>query len=350
MYTLCYFKVNYILEREPESLEERDINWYTPLLFAADSGNYKTVQLLIDKYGANIKVFNKWKNNCLHLAASGNHLNVAKTVLNCDGPVKSIINAFDHNSLTPLHTAAGNGHVQMVELLLGNSLCDSKARSDSFGTALDIAVSFEKKDMMNILVKHGLQRTIIVSSPPTPATDNKTFSKEGFAKVTRPKTALSRQPSMAKSTKPIHQKSRRQVPAKRQNVRASLTSKSTFSFEQADQIPRGLEIMLRFEIEKLRQEIISNIKDERARLLKRIELIEEKQKTCCNQDTVREVSSEIEAIRKDIQKSKFNKQNPDLSTTFFHGRACLPAIQSTSQTKTDTESMYIYFNNHLYHK
>ena len=61
--------------------------------------------------------------------------------------------AKDRDNYTPLHTAAAKGHGEMVSLLLQHG-ADTTAKTEGGKSAADLASSFERQDVVEILKKH----------------------------------------------------------------------------------------------------------------------------------------------------------------------------------------------------
>ena len=60
--------------------------------------------------------------------------------------------AFD--SRTPLHNAAWGGHKEITELFIANG-ADVNAKSETYGTPLDVAIKYNHTETADLLRKHG---------------------------------------------------------------------------------------------------------------------------------------------------------------------------------------------------
>ncbi|XP_071478085.1 transient receptor potential cation channel subfamily A member 1-like [Diadema antillarum] len=99
-----------------ELLNQRDCSGCTPMHYATQQGNIKSVQGLID-LGATVNLKNKEKQSPLHFAARYGRLNSCKRLLDSAiGP--HILNESDGAGRTALHIASWSGHVKLVQLLL----------------------------------------------------------------------------------------------------------------------------------------------------------------------------------------------------------------------------------------
>ena len=128
-------------------INEVDNTLHTPLHDAADKGQLKQVEILMDR-GAMIKRTVDGYSP-LHYACLQGHLSVAKK-LNEQHPFQNDL--FTHNEDTPLHLAAKNSHAPIVKFLLdsGMRLTHNKEQA-SF---LDIALFNRDYEVASVAVKH----------------------------------------------------------------------------------------------------------------------------------------------------------------------------------------------------
>ena len=66
----------------------------------------------------------------------------------------------DHNGLTPLHYAAGNGKVEIVKLLLLKG-ADTTMKDKKGNTVVDYAKQFRKTDVVEVIEKFKGQKKLI---------------------------------------------------------------------------------------------------------------------------------------------------------------------------------------------
>ena len=86
----------------------------TLMHFAAENGDLEMVKVLLE-YGANPSVQNNAKEAPIHIAVGQGYTDIARLLLDCDSSYKDIL---DKQDRTPLHYAARNNQVEMIELLL----------------------------------------------------------------------------------------------------------------------------------------------------------------------------------------------------------------------------------------
>ena len=95
------------------SLELENTDKYTALHIAAQEGNYKIVNYLIEK-GAEINKTCLKDTAPLHIACERGHIEVVKSLLG-NG---AMINVKNEENCTPLYVASREGHLNVVEFLL----------------------------------------------------------------------------------------------------------------------------------------------------------------------------------------------------------------------------------------
>jgi len=159
----------------------------TPLLLAAEQGNEKLMDLLLE-YGADINQRGIWTpgqsgNTALHAAAVNGNEEAAKLLLSKGADV----NAKGTNDNTPLHHAVKR-HLHMVELLVSNS-ADVNAKNNRGETPLHIIAGLypqktwaknHRIEVMKILLEAGADLEAKDRSGKTPLSiaAESTYSKE----------------------------------------------------------------------------------------------------------------------------------------------------------------------------
>ncbi|XP_048245222.1 ankyrin repeat domain-containing protein 50-like [Haliotis rufescens] len=176
--------VKYILSQDMVGINSRGWKKRTPVMAAALHGHKEMVELLVGE-GADVSLVSKAGNNILHTACRGGDVEVVKYVLSQD---MVRINSRGWQKRTPVMVAALRGHKEVVELLVGEgadvSLVSERganilhlaclgghvevvkyvlsqdkvginAKNNKGQTAAKIAISQDRKDMLDLLVSHG---------------------------------------------------------------------------------------------------------------------------------------------------------------------------------------------------
>ena len=138
------------------TIDVRDVNGMTPLLYAAKNGKLDTLLLLLEK-GAKKMAYDNSGMNALHWAAAGNNNNIITALVKEQGfNINQILD--DSGSGAPLHVAAAHGHIPAINRLI--ELGAQKDMLNQYGaTALHIAAREGKTDAVAALIKdHGFDQ------------------------------------------------------------------------------------------------------------------------------------------------------------------------------------------------
>ncbi|XP_071115609.1 ankyrin repeat domain-containing protein 50-like [Haliotis cracherodii] len=106
--------VKYVLSRDMLDIDGKVRCGRTPMMLAAENGHRELVELLVSK-GAHVIYVDDRRDNILHCACRGGHVEVVKYVLSQD---MVGINSRGWKERTPIMLAAVNGHKDVVELLV----------------------------------------------------------------------------------------------------------------------------------------------------------------------------------------------------------------------------------------
>lgn len=139
------------LQRNPESLQARSSDGWTPLHLAAFFGCAELANALVDQ-GADIEArsTNPSRNTPLHAAAAGGHMQLVKLLLLRGADA----NARQEGGWTALHSAAQAGNRGMVEELVAHG-ADINVRADNNQSPLDLALTKGQQDLVTLLEALG---------------------------------------------------------------------------------------------------------------------------------------------------------------------------------------------------
>ena len=128
-------------------VNEVDDNLCTPLHDAADNGQLKQVEILLDR-GAVIKSTVDGFSP-LHYACLRGYLNIAKKLIERHPFQNDLVT---HNKDTPLHLAARSGHAEIVKLLLDSGVLLS--HNNQQASFFDLALFNRDYQVASVAVKH----------------------------------------------------------------------------------------------------------------------------------------------------------------------------------------------------
>lgn len=135
-------------------MNQKNIEGFTPLLFAAYNGKPEILDLLINK-GANTAAETNNKFNALHLAAQNNKVSTLiyfRESLDYNEP--------DANKVTPLHWAACHGSEEAVAYLLTLDEVKINLQDNEGQTPLLLATSYGNTKIVRRLLIAGANRSI----------------------------------------------------------------------------------------------------------------------------------------------------------------------------------------------
>ncbi|KAH7947100.1 hypothetical protein HPB52_007531 [Rhipicephalus sanguineus] len=131
-------------------IEDRDVEGNSPLLGAVDSGSVEVVRLLLDR-GADIDSRNNDDRNVLHMAVLSKNEDVLQLLLAVKGS-EQLINRKDCDGDTPLHHAARNAFLDIVQILLKRG-ARASAKNSSEETTLHAACHYNFPNVVREIVK-----------------------------------------------------------------------------------------------------------------------------------------------------------------------------------------------------
>ena len=108
-----YDIIEYLLKAGAD-LKILDANEYSPLHISAEKGEFRSTDLLLQEYKANIDAHNKFKMTPLCIASVGGHFEVGKTLLENGADIFKPC----QDDLSPLHAAVFGGSLELFKLLV----------------------------------------------------------------------------------------------------------------------------------------------------------------------------------------------------------------------------------------
>ena len=148
----------------------KDSNGWTALHYAAQNGDFESVQILIDKK-ADINAFSNNGRTPLHLAAKMNRKNIVRYLLDkilekYKGDSQKYINTKDEHGCTPIHLAAKEGNKECLEILLSKG-ADLYATDICGWNILHYASFHAKKDTIRFICKYDADYDILQNTKNT---------------------------------------------------------------------------------------------------------------------------------------------------------------------------------------
>jgi ankyrin repeat protein len=170
--------VRNLLQKNPQSIEEKDELGFTPLAWAAEKGQNEAASLLLS-LGANADATNSSGRYPIDWAATSGHLPLVELLADKTSNDKSVtlflavqqqqvpvvkfllehganpnIHYPASNTTMPLHLAAGQGDVEEARLLLEHG-ADVNGIEQNNSTPLIYAIGGTSKEMVELLFAHG---------------------------------------------------------------------------------------------------------------------------------------------------------------------------------------------------
>lgn len=139
------------IDLNPESVNARNTDGWTPLHLAAFFGNQDIVEFLLEQ-GAPLEArsTNAMKNTPLHAAAAGGKTHLLKLLLERGADV----NSTQEGGWTALHAAAQSGNREMLELLIASG-ANLKVRAANNQSPMDLAMVKGHGDIVELLEQIG---------------------------------------------------------------------------------------------------------------------------------------------------------------------------------------------------
>ncbi|XP_014862944.1 PREDICTED: ankyrin repeat and protein kinase domain-containing protein 1 [Poecilia mexicana] len=152
-----FYDITCLLLDHGASTSQGDKDQWTPLHFAAQNGDDRTIRLLLEK-GAAADVQERAGWMPLHLACQNGHETVVRLLLSRMSE-DAIVNRVEEEGRTPLHIACSYGHVNIAKLLMGRGV-DPNATDYSFSTALHLAAEQGHNRIVRLLLTKEVKTDI----------------------------------------------------------------------------------------------------------------------------------------------------------------------------------------------
>lgn len=134
----------------PDLLDNQD---RTPLHIAAENGHTRIVELLVDKFKANVNARTKDGNTLMHIASVSGFPETTMTFLRKGVPM----NMPNKQGALCLHSAAKCGHDNVIKALLELGQNPDMRTKDDY-TALHVAVEYGRPAVVQVLLGFGAKR------------------------------------------------------------------------------------------------------------------------------------------------------------------------------------------------
>ncbi|XP_046563508.1 ankyrin repeat domain-containing protein 50-like [Haliotis rubra] len=182
--------VKYVLSQKVADINIRGQYGRTPVMLAAEMGHRAVFDLLV-REGADVSLVDDNKNNILHVACIGGHVDMVKNVLsqkvadiNSRGqygrtPVMlaaekgyravfdllvrkgADVSLVDDNKNNILHVACFGGHVDMVKYVLSQKVADINSSGQYGRTPMMMAARKGHREVFDVLVREGADVSLV---------------------------------------------------------------------------------------------------------------------------------------------------------------------------------------------
>ncbi|XP_048246396.1 ankyrin repeat domain-containing protein 17-like [Haliotis rufescens] len=142
--------VEHLLLHEIVDINSRDENGHTPVIVAAQEGESKVFNLLVNKH-CDLSVLNNDNYTILHVASNGGSVRIVKRILSRNVADKD---SSGNNGVTPIMVAAENGHKNVFDLLV-NKGCSLTTVDDSGRNILHCACVGGNVQIVEYIISQG---------------------------------------------------------------------------------------------------------------------------------------------------------------------------------------------------
>ena len=142
-----------------------DVRGWTPLHYASRFSDQDIIEFLLQKgFCCDAQTISRY--NCLHLAACNKNIGVIKLIWDNFGNGDK--NAKDFKGFAPIHLASAKGHISIVKYLLDQSDIEKQPLNQDQSNPLHEAVMFKQKEVVELLLKNGLDKNLKNKKGETP--------------------------------------------------------------------------------------------------------------------------------------------------------------------------------------
>ncbi|XP_067668072.1 serine/threonine-protein phosphatase 6 regulatory ankyrin repeat subunit A-like [Haliotis asinina] len=143
--------VDYLLSLGIADIESRGEGGDTPVMYAAEQGNKKVVNLLVSK-GCNLSIVDDLGRNILHVACLSDNVDIVENLLS-----REIVDteSRDRMGATPVMYAAEQGNKKVLDLLVSKG-CNLSVVDDLGRNILHAACLSDNIDIVEDLLSHGI--------------------------------------------------------------------------------------------------------------------------------------------------------------------------------------------------
>ncbi|XP_046547533.1 ankyrin repeat domain-containing protein 50-like [Haliotis rubra] len=182
--------VKYVLSLKVADINSRDKYGRTPVMMTAEKGHREVFDVLV-REGADVSLVNDDRNNILHVACIGGHVDIVKYVLsqkvaniNSRGRYRRTpvmlaaemghrevfdllvregadVSLVDDNRNNILHVVCIGGHVDMVKYVLSLKVADINSRGKYGRTPVIKAAEMGRREVFDLLVREGADVSLV---------------------------------------------------------------------------------------------------------------------------------------------------------------------------------------------
>uniref|UniRef100_A0AC34FJ21 26S proteasome non-ATPase regulatory subunit 10 n=1 Tax=Panagrolaimus sp. ES5 TaxID=591445 RepID=A0AC34FJ21_9BILA len=147
----CLSILELIASRDPHVLTVSDDAGWNLIMLASSAGRDQVVKYLLSSVDSDVNHKNKNGQTPLHYAASKNHPNIVKLLIENNAD----LNQTDKLGAAPLHRASAQGHIDVVKILCSNPKIRIDIKDNEGNTPLHLACEDQNDSLAIFLAKSG---------------------------------------------------------------------------------------------------------------------------------------------------------------------------------------------------